>query len=108
MAVSVPSVVGRPSQPRPRTQIRVSDGFAVAYIDMGYDEPKIGLDYEGAHHASDRDQYVHDIGRAELLDREGWLDIRVVAEHSPSFILHRVREAFTRRGTPSTNSTPGS
>lgn len=33
--------------PKPRTQIRVSDGFNEALIDMGYDEPKVGLDYEG-------------------------------------------------------------
>lgn len=93
--------------PRPRTQIRVSDGIAQAYLDMGYDEPKVALDYEGAHHATDRRQYVHDITRAELIEREGWLDIRVVAEHSPRFIVHRVREAFARRGWCPPTSTPG-
>ncbi|MGE2713993.1 hypothetical protein ACQI4L_08045 [Mycolicibacterium litorale] len=91
--------------PRPRTQIRVSDGYSEAFIDMGYDDPKVGLDYEGAHHASNRVQYVHDIGRAELLDREGWIDLRVVAEHSRRYVLHRVREAFARRGwTPPTST----
>ena len=49
---------------------------------MGYDEPKVGFDYEGAHHSTNRGQYVYDIGRAELIDRRGWIDIRVVAEHS--------------------------
>lgn len=84
--------------PAPRTQIQVSDGTNSAFIDMGYDEPKVGLDYEGAHHSTDRGQYVHDIGRAELIDRQGWIDIRVVGEHSRRFIIHRVREAFARRG----------
>ncbi|WP_369815900.1 hypothetical protein [Mycobacterium sp. 852013-51886_SCH5428379] len=91
--------------PRPRTQIRVTDGYSEAFIDMGYDEPKVGLDYEGAHHATNRGQYVHDIGRAELLDREGWIDLRVVAEHSKLFILHRVRQAFAERGWKPTTST---
>ncbi|MEZ0342011.1 hypothetical protein ACAG25_18755 [Mycobacterium sp. pV006] len=91
--------------PRPRTQIRVSDGHSTAFIDMGYDKPKVGLDYEGAHHATNRGQYVHDIGRVELLDREGWIDLRVVAEHSRKFILHRVREAFRRRGWTPPSST---
>lgn len=90
--------------PRPRTQIRVSDGFNEAFIDMGYDEPKVGIDYDGKHHASDRPRYVHDIGRNELIDRQGWIDIHVVAEHSRAFTLHRVREAFARRGY-SPNST---
>ncbi|WP_083410499.1 hypothetical protein [Mycolicibacterium rutilum] len=84
--------------PAPRTQILVSDGFQDAYIDMGYDEPKVGFDYEGAHHSEDRGQYVYDIGRGELIERRGWLDIRVVAEHSRRFILHRAYEAFARRG----------
>ena len=84
--------------PAPRTQIMVSDGFNTAFIDMGYDEPMVGLDYDGQHHLTDRDRYVHDIGRAELIEQQGWIDIRVVTEHSRRFILHRVREAFVRRG----------
>lgn len=52
--------------PRPRTQIRVSDGVKEAFIDMGYDEPKVGLDYEGAHHSDDRGQYVTTSGVPEL------------------------------------------
>jgi hypothetical protein len=83
--------------PAPRTQIRVSDGANEAFIDMGYDEPMVGLDYEGTHHSQVRGQYVYDIGRAELIDSQGWIDIRVVAEHSRRFILHRTREAMARR-----------
>jgi hypothetical protein len=90
--------------PAPRTQIRVSDGHNEAFIDMGYDEPMVGLDYEGAHHSQNRGQYVYDIGRADLIDREGWFDIRVVKEHSRRFVLHRVREAFSRRGWTPPNS----
>lgn len=84
--------------PAPRTQIRVTDGVNEAFIDMGYDEPMVGLDYDGEHHSSDRGQYVYDIGRAELIDRQGWIDIHVVAEHTRRFILYRVSEAFSRRG----------
>jgi hypothetical protein len=83
--------------PTPRTQVMVTDGFNTAFIDMGYDEPKVGLDYDGVQHMTDRGQYVHDIGRAELIDSQGWIDIHVVAEHSRRFILHRVYDAFARR-----------
>src|ERR1700754_3819553 len=34
--------------PPPRTQIMVTDGKNQAFIDMGYDEPHVGFDYEGA------------------------------------------------------------
>ncbi len=84
--------------PTPRTQIRGTDGFNEAFIDMGYDEPKVGLDYDGAHHSQDRRQYAYDIGRADLIDYQGWIPIRVVEEHSRRYIIHRVREAFARRG----------
>jgi hypothetical protein len=84
--------------PAPRTQIRVTDGFTNAFIDMGYDEPMVGLDYEGAHHSENRGHYVYDIGRVDLIERQGWIDLRVVKEHSRQFTLHRVREAFARRG----------
>lgn len=94
--------------PPPRTQIRVSDGTREAFIDMGYDEPMVGLDYEGAHHSAERKQYVHDIGRAELIDRQGWIDVKVVAEHTRAFILHRLREAFARRGWSPPTATPAS
>lgn len=86
--------------PRPRTQIRVTDGANAAFLDMGYDEPKIGFDYDGEIHQLDRRRFVHDIGRAEMIAEQGWLDIHVVAEHSEAFILHRAREAFARRGHP--------
>jgi hypothetical protein len=89
---------------RPRTQIRVSDGVKEAFIDMGYDEPMVGFDYEGSQHSEDRGQYVRDIGRAEFVEREGWIDIRVVREHSRLFVLHRAREAFARRGWVPPNS----
>lgn len=95
--------------PAPRTQIRVSDGRDEAFLDMGYDEPMVGLDYDGEHHESNRDQYVYDIGRAEFIERQGWIDIRVVTEHSSRFVLHRLREAFRRRGwdpPPASISTP--
>lgn len=84
--------------PAPRTQIAVSDEMNRAFIDMGYDEPRVGFDYEGAHHSEIRGQYVHDIDRAELIDGQGWIDIRVVAKHSRRFILYRAYKAFERRG----------
>jgi hypothetical protein len=84
--------------PRPRTQIRVTDGDNTAFLDMGYDEIKVGLDYEGSHHSEQRKQYVHDIGRSALVDGQGWLDIKVVAEHGRAYIFHRLNSAFEQRG----------
>ncbi|KUI44004.1 hypothetical protein AU197_21720 [Mycobacterium sp. IS-1590] len=95
--------------PRPRTQIRVSDGVAEAFLDMGWDEPMIALDYDGEQHQTERRRFVHDIGRNALVECLGWLDIHVVKEHSRGLILHRLREAAERRGWfPLAKRTPGS
>lgn len=80
--------------PRPRTQIPVCDGYSTAFIDMGWEGPRIGLEYDGDQHRSDRRQYVRDIARHEMLTRFGWTIIRVVKEHSTAFIIRRVSEAF--------------
>lgn len=84
--------------PRPTTQIHVvdTDGFE-AYLDMGWEDVMVAAEYDGGQHLSDRAQYVGDIGRAERIEQLGWIDIKVVAEHRPQFILKRVRDAFERR-----------
>ena len=89
---------------RPATQLPVTDGRHRAFIDLGWEEPKIGLDYEGGHHLTERRTYVNDIGRYAMIEGQGWIDLRIVAEHSRSFILHRVRNAFIERGLNPPNS----
>ncbi len=86
--------------PRPRTQIHVTDGINNAFLDMGWDEPMIGLDYDGELHQTSRPRFVHDIGRNELVRSRGWLDLHVVAEHRRAFIVHRLDEAFAQRHYP--------
>lgn len=84
--------------PKPRTQIMVCEEGWVAYLDLGWDEPAVGMDYDGEHHFNDRKQMVRDIGRYAMIERQGWVDLRVVREHTPKFIEHRVRAAFAQRG----------
>lgn len=88
----------RAGLPRPKTQVPVSaDGVVVAYLDMGWPELMVGVEYDGDHHRADRRQYVRDIRRSELLEQLGWLVIRVVAEDHRSDILRRVRRAIAQR-----------
>jgi very-short-patch-repair endonuclease len=89
----------RAGLPRPQTQIPVHDqyGKAVAYLDMGWEELKIAVEYDGDHHRTSRSQYSYDVRRAEMLARRGWLVIRVTAEDSAEGILRRVRDALARR-----------
>ena len=84
--------------PPPTTQIQVTDGEFVAYLDMGWETPMVAVEYDGDHHRLDRNQYVKDIRRAEILERLGWHVIRVIKEDRPHAIVERVARALTQRG----------
>jgi hypothetical protein len=85
--------------PVPETQIAVFDsGVPIAYLDMGWREIQLALEYDGDQHRSDRRQYVKDIRRLPMVEKRGWEVIRVIAEDRPTEVLRRVREAFARRG----------
>lgn len=85
--------------PRPQTQIPVLgvDGVPVAYLDLGWEDYLVAVEYDGDHHRTDRHQYVKDVRRLEMLERMGWIIVRVVAEDRPADILRRVREALAAR-----------
>jgi hypothetical protein len=82
--------------PRPQTQIAVLgvDGMPVAYLDLGWEEHMVAVEYDGDQHRTDRRQYVKDIRRLEMLERMGWIVVRVVAEDRPAAIVRRVRSAL--------------
>ncbi|ALI28262.1 hypothetical protein XA26_44620 [Mycolicibacterium fortuitum] len=87
--------------PRPRTQIAVLDDYGneFAYLDMGWEGPMIALEYDGTQHQTDRKRYAWDAKRLRMIQRQGWLHIRVIKEDSPRDVLNRVREAWGRRET---------
>jgi hypothetical protein len=90
--------------PRPQTQIPVLgvDGIPVAYLDLGWQDWMVGVEYDGdlgappacGGHRTDRHQYVKDIRRLEMLEEMGWIIVRVVAEDSPARVLRRVEAAI--------------
>lgn len=85
--------------PRPSTQIAVgADGHLIGILDMGWEQYKVGVEYDGDQHRSDRRQYVRDLGRLRRLQEAGWIIIRVIAEDGGADVITRVRTALHRRG----------
>ncbi|MGJ6122644.1 type IV toxin-antitoxin system AbiEi family antitoxin [Mycolicibacterium sp. Y3] len=85
--------------PAPVTQIPVfaDDGYVFAYLDMGWPEFMIAVEYDGDQHRTERWQYVKDIRRIAELERLGWIVVRVVSEDHPREVLRRVRAALAQR-----------
>lgn len=85
--------------PKPQTQIPVLDEFAnpMAYLDMGWEDIMVAVEYDGDHHRSDHSQFGWDIRRLERLQRKGWIVVRVVAGDRPDDIVRRVLAARAGR-----------
>lgn len=85
--------------PSPQTQIPVYDKWQqlVAVLDMGWEEIKVGLDYEGDHHRTSARQFNKDIRRHETVTGLGWIDLRITREDTEGSIIGRVSDARARR-----------
>jgi hypothetical protein len=85
--------------PRPETQIPVLVGSRpVAWLDMGWRDFQVAVEYDGDHHRKDRRQYVKDIARLRMLESLGWIVIRVIAEDTAVDVIDRVEAALISRG----------
>jgi hypothetical protein len=82
----------RADYPRPETQIPVlsPDGRRRYYLDMGWREKMLALEYDGEQHRLDPYQYVYDIRRSEDLYELGWTRLRVVKTNPSADILRRL------------------
>lgn len=87
--------------PDPQPQVPVLDrrGRTVAHGDLGYEEWKVLLEYEGRQHA-EPEQFGKDIDRYSLMAADGWLVLRFAARHaeSPTVVVDRTRRALVSRG----------
>ncbi|MBO0864253.1 MAG: hypothetical protein J2P16_04175 [Mycobacterium sp.] len=92
-------VLIRAGFPRPQTQIPVYNeyGVLIAEVDTGWEEIKVGVEYEGDHHWKSRRQFDKDIGRLEAVTEAGWIIVRVTAEDTPANVERRVALARARR-----------
>ncbi|MCV7171901.1 hypothetical protein H7I41_18460 [Mycobacterium manitobense] len=91
-------LVVRNGFPPPTTQIPVRDryGVLVAVLDMGWEDIKVALDYEGAHHRGPI-RFNKDIHRHDAVTELGWTDIRVTCQDTEGGIICRLQAAWDRR-----------
>jgi very-short-patch-repair endonuclease len=80
--------------PKPQTQIPVRAGRRTYYLDMGWPEFRIAVEYDGDHHRTDRSQFNRDIVRLEELVALGWIIIRIAARTPREEVVARLRRAL--------------
>ncbi|EID17284.1 hypothetical protein [Mycolicibacterium phlei] len=92
-------LVIRAGYPPPQTQIPVvsPDGRRKYYLDMGWPELMVALEYDGEHHRLDPVQYRYDVIRSEDLVALGWSRVRAVRGNSAADILDRLAHAWRSR-----------
>ncbi|APE15541.1 hypothetical protein [Mycolicibacterium pallens] len=84
--------------PRPQTQIPVArPGGRWYYLDMGWPEILVAVEYDGEHHRTSRTAYSIDAERQDYLMSVGWIVVRVLADHQRSDVIRRVRRAWDAR-----------
>jgi very-short-patch-repair endonuclease len=85
--------------PRPETQIPVlgPNGLPRYYLDMGWEDIMVAVEYDGEHHRKSTADYRKDIIRLEYIQSLGWIVIRVVAGNRPRDVVERVRRARASR-----------
>jgi very-short-patch-repair endonuclease len=68
---------------------------------LGYEEFRVGIEYDGPQHWTDPKRRARDIDRQAELEAEGWIIIRVSSDllhHRTRTVVVRVIEAMTARG----------
>lgn len=90
-------LVIRAGYPRPRTQIPVPkpDGWGYYYLDMGWEDIMLALEYDGGQHWANAERIAYDIRRAEYLRDVGWNVVRVMKAHRVTDVLARLRRAWS-------------
>ena len=82
--------------PRPETQIPVTrpNGYSHYFLDMGWRDVMVAVEYDGEQHRVDRASYDDDLVRSEYIAYIGWRRVRVIAGHRKADIVRRVHQAW--------------
>lgn len=69
----------RLAEPETNLAVHMTDG-AMWHLDMGFRAERVGLEYEGDRHRTDRNRWLSDLTRTRRLQAMGWVVFRVGAD----------------------------
>lgn len=86
--------------PQVNPLIRDDHGRELFQPDLGFEDYKTAVQYEGGHHSSPL-QVEKDVARAERAEAHGWLEVRITRRHARNSwedAIRKVRRALISRG----------
>lgn len=86
--------------PKPVTQyvVRAENGRYIRRLDMVWEEFKVGAEYDGQQHLTDRYQYAKDVWVNRELQRLSWHVLHVIKEDRGEDIVAHARATLLARG----------
>ncbi|TDO07925.1 hypothetical protein EV580_5494 [Mycobacterium sp. BK086] len=85
--------------PRPTTQVPVLNGWeAVRILDLGWEDFRVGSEYDGDVHRTNRRAYVKDLRLRPKVEALGWAVDHVIKEDSDDEIIGRAAQLLRSRG----------
>lgn len=85
--------------PCPTTQVPVLKGWEpVRILDLGWEHFRVGSEYDGDVHRTDRRAYVKDIRLRPVVEGLGWVVDHVIKEDRDDEIVERARRLLLSRG----------
>ena len=85
--------------PEPVVDHPVPTAEQVFHADLAYSAARVVIEYEGDEHRTDRERWMRDIRRRELMEDAGWRVVRVVEEdlRDPGALIARIRHLLATR-----------
>lgn len=84
----------------PQLEVCDDQGNAIGHVDLGYDELRIAIEYDGRHHAEREEQFDYDVGRYTELESLGWHVMRAARgdlRNGSEVFLRRLRRLIASR-----------
>ena len=89
--------------PEPTINLRfhTEEGALLRRLDMGYEDIKLAVEYDGRQHIERQAQWRQDIGRREYFEGLGWRFVILVSSDiwtTPGLTIQRIAGSLAERG----------
>lgn len=85
-------------EPAVNFEIRDAEGRFVAFGDLAYPQYKVLVEYDGAQHRDDEEQFNRDVNRLDDIMQLDWRVVRINKSHSKAQVVARAMAALRSRG----------